>query len=457
MKYIKIFILVLVTMATFSCQEQLDLQPEQSLSTGEALADIAGMETALLGAYDALQNVNYYGREFVVIPEIEADLVYLSINNSNRFVLNYTYQFTPTNGDFTGMWNIAYSGILRANNVINNIDGLDGDKSQIDQLKGEALALRALFHFDLVRYFAKQYTNSSPTSDLGVPIVLEAAIEEPARNTIDEVYNQVIADLNEARGLLNVDNGLNRFSVNAVDALLARVQLYKGDYSAAEAAASNVINSGAYEITDDIVSAFAAPGSSEEIFTLFFDPSEDRGSDNMGGIYNPEIYGDIRVATDAIDLFEEGDARLGFFYDLNDETYQSKYFEQNGINGLHSPKILRISEMYLIRAEARAQQGNGTGAAEDLNAIRTNRGVSELTNASVADVLEERQRELMFEGHTTFDYWRNGIDMVRDQCNTGIELNSPCTIGANDNLTVHPIPQREIDVNQNMVQNPGYL
>ncbi len=443
----------------FSCEDQLELEPSQSLSESEALSDINGLQTALYGAYDGLQSVAYYGREFLVMPEVEANLVYLSLNNSNRFVSSYNYQWTPTTGDIVDMWNVPYATLLRANNIINNIDDTEGDAAQKNQIKGEALAIRALVHFDLVRFFAKQYTNSTatPASDLGVPIVLEAKIDEPARNTIEEVYNQVIADLNAARAIIG-DEGIHRFNPDAVDALLARVYLYKGDNSMAVQKAAAVIGSGSYSLAGDFAAMFEAPGSSEEILTLKTESSENRGSDNLGSIYNPDSYGDIRVSQDLIGLYEENDQRAGLIYEFEDgEMYHSKYLLQEGIPGLHSPKILRLGEIHLIRAEANFKLGNTADALAEINALRAARGASTLNAITFQDIIDERHRELAFEGHTTFDYWRNNLSMVRQQCNTGLEVNSPCEITPDNFQTVHPIPQREMDVNQNMVQNQGYL
>lgn len=460
MKKIKYILFIISALLLFSCNNQLELDPQESLATDEALSDINGMTTALNGVYNGLQTVSYYGRNYLVMPEIEADLVYLSIDNSNRFVTNYTLAWNQDNAEITAFWNIAYALILRCNNIINRIDELEGDQAAKDQIKGEALAIRAMIHFDLVRVFAKQYTQSTPTIDLGVPVVTASTLGEPARNTIEEVYTQIIADLNAAKPLMT-DQGIYHFSPNAAEALLARVYLYKGDYANAEQSATAVINSGDYALSDDIVAAFQAPGSSEEIFTLRFVATETFGSDNLGQIYNPDGYGDIRVTTDLIDLYEEGDDRLNFIYEgPTGEMYQSKFLEQDGVPGLHSPKILRIAEMYLIRAEAAAQLNKGSQAIADLNAIRTKRGASALTGVPAGEILEavlaERRRELAFEGHTKFDLWRNGIDLVRDQCNTGKELTAPCTLEATSNYTVYPIPRREVDVNQNIVQNPGY-
>ncbi len=459
MKKLNILFLAFVMIFAFSCEDELELQPSQSLSESEALADLQSLETALYGAYSGLQAVDYYGREFIVMPEVEANLVYLSLNNSNRFVSSYNYQWTPTTGDIVGMWNTPYNVILRANNIINNIDDKEGDAALKNQIKGEALAIRALVHFDLVRFFAKQYTNSTatPSTDLGVPVVLEAKIDEPVRNTIEEVYNQVIADLNAARAIIG-DAGTFRFGPDAVDALLARVYLYKGDNNMAVQKAATVIGSGNYTLADDYMDMFAAPGSSEEIFTVKNETSEDRGSDNLGSIYNPDSYGDIRVSQDLIDLYEEGDQRAGFIYEFEDgEMYQSKFSEQDGIRGLHSPKVLRLGELHLIRAEANFKLGNTADALAEINALRAARGASELTEVTLQTIIDERHRELSFEGHTTFDYWRNNLTMVRQQCNTGLEVNSPCEVTSDNFQTVHPIPQREMDVNQNMVQNQGYL
>ncbi len=457
MKTLKIFIYAMILLICVSCEEALDLNPAQSLSTAEALVDIDGMRTALYGAYDGLQSVNYYGRNYLVIPEIQANLVYLSINNSNRFVNNYIYQWNSAEGTFTSFWNLAYAVILRVNNVINNIDDLVGDAAVKNDIKAQALTIRALAHFDLVRLFAKQPTNGNPASDLGVPIMLEAAISEPARNTVAEVYAQVLSDLNAARNLLP-DKRLDRFSKDAVDALLARVNLYSGNWAAAESAANAVISSGRYTLARNVIEMFEAPGSSEEIFTLRVLASETNGADNMGGIYNPDVYGDIRVASDLIEKYEADDTRLSHLYiHTNNQIYQSKYLSQDGIAGLHSPKILRLAEVLLIRAEARFRQGNTAGALNDINDLRASRSASMLESLSFSTILDERHRELAFEGHAWFDYIRNGIDIVRKQCNTGIELAlGNCSLSANDVLTVMPIPRREMDVNQNMVQNPGY-
>ncbi len=460
MKFFKNIALFGLAIGLFACEEQLELQPFQSLSTTEALNSVDNMRVAVNGAYDALQGLNYYGRDFQVQADVEADMVYIAIGNSNRFILNYTYDWNQDSEG--GIFDDAYRVILRANNVINNIDALEGNQTRKDQIKGEALAIRALAHFDMVRLYGAMPSQGNPSSDLGIPIILEAQITEPPRNTVAEVYNQVIADLNAAKGLLG-DNGTFNFSSDAVDALLARVHLYRGNYNEAVTAASAVINSGNYALADDFTSIFGVPGtSSEEIFTLRFTAAENRGSDNLGSIYNPDSYGDIRPSNDYFDLFEDGDQRGTMVYSTvkggTEDIFQSKFLSQDGIPGLHSPRILRFAEMYLIRAEANWRLGNTADAADDLNTLRTARGASEITadDVDAPFIMNERLREYAFEGHAKFDYYRLGVDIVRDQCLTGEQITSPCTIAVTNPMMIYPIPQYEMLVNQAMVQNPGY-
>ena len=449
--------MTLTCLFMFSCEDQIDLIPAQSLPTSESLSDLDGLETAVNGAYDALQAVDYYGREFIVLADIEGDLAYLAIANSNRFVDAYRYTWTIDNGDIAGVWNTGYRAILRVNNVLNLIDDIEGDATRKNQLKGEALAIRALCYFDLVRFFGKAYSTGNPSTDLGVPITLVATLEELPRNTVQEVYNQVISDLTTARSLMTSDTR-TRMNAAAADALLSRVYLYQNDNASAEASATAVIDDASFSLATDYASIFTSPSSTEDIFTLAFLPTETRGADNHGQIYNPEGYGDIRVTQDLLDLYEPGDTRNLTYVHTNGEVYTSKYVGQDGTAGLVSPRIVRLGEVYLNRAEARYKQGDEAGALADINTIRTARGASEWTDIpNLRSIVDERQRELVFEGHTTYDLFRNDFSMVRSQCNTGLEVNlGSCSINAFDFRTVHPIPEGEMLVNGNMVQNDGY-
>jgi starch-binding outer membrane protein, SusD/RagB family len=450
----------------FSCQDILNKEPAQSLSVNESLSDIESLQTALFGAYDGLQVTNYYGRDFLVNPEIGGDNVYLTIDNSNRFVANYRYDLDATTTQ-TGFWNQAYAIILRVNNIILAVDNVpDGTDAEKNQVMGEALTIRAMVHFDLSRVFCAPYAEGSG-ADTGIPVMLEPNIGTPPRNTLAEVYDQVKLDLTQAMGLLTENVGPDRITANAAKALLARVYLYEGDNANAEQMASEVIGSGAYSLHDgaDLATFYTTTGNAEEIFSLNQRPEETRGSNNLGQIYNPSGYGDIRVTTDIINLYEAGDERglsppsgADLIYLNSDgEYYNGKFLGESGVPGLTSFKVLRLAEMYLIRAEARSKQSNPAGATADINIIRTRAGLADFVgNVNLADVLAERNRELAFEGHRTFDLWRNGLPLVRIQANTGLEVSAPAFIAANSFLRVYPIPQRELDTNPEITQAPGY-
>ena len=205
-----------------ACNDIIDLKSVNNLPTSTALQDLKGVTTALFGAYDGMQALNYYGRDFIVFPEVRADNAYVAITNSNRFLSDYNYQLSA-NTTQTGFWNAAYAAILDANNVINIISSIkDGSAADRNQVLGEALAIRAICHFDLVRVFGKPYYDGNG-SQLGVPIKLDNKVVDIARNTVGEVYSQVIEDLTTAQGLLSNANTPFRFSADAVNALLARV------------------------------------------------------------------------------------------------------------------------------------------------------------------------------------------------------------------------------------------
>jgi starch-binding outer membrane protein, SusD/RagB family len=161
---------------------------------------------------------------------------------------------------------------------------------------------------------------------------------------------------------------------------------------------------------------------------------------------------------------EAGDARNVFvtaFAGSPSEYQNNKFTGQEGISGLYSIKVLRISELYLIRAEAYAKTSNYAAALADVNEIRAHRSLPALENVPDANVLpavlKEKRVEFMFEGHRYFDLLRNKLDIVRNFCNNPAQLNTPrCTIEASSTTAIFPIPQREIDVNLNIEQNPGY-
>ncbi|TNE52545.1 MAG: RagB/SusD family nutrient uptake outer membrane protein [Bacteroidetes bacterium] len=432
-----------------SCKDALDFEPTNRLTTEQTFSDFTTIEATLNAEY-LIMSWGNYDSWIQLFAEVEGNLCYLNGANNSRYNKAFQYSWQPRDEDLNNIMYTQYFIIDASNNIVNHIEAVPGDAIAKNQVKGEALAMRALSYFELVRFFAKPYTNGNPATDPGVPIVLEHSISEPARNTVAEVYDQIIADLKAAIPLMTETENRGRFTADGAKALLARVYLYKGEWAQAETMSTELIDSGYFMLADSFNEIFNWPYTSEEIFTL-----EGWGP---GCPYNPDCWDDIRVTSDLIEAYEPGDVRAeisAFPLDPNNPNssrHQYKYFQAARIS------ILRLGEQYLIRAEARFRQNDIDGALEDLNTLRLKRGASEWSELpnGISDILEERHRELAFEGHTVFDYWRTGTNMVRKQCNTGVEVQAPCTIEANSYQTVHPIPQAEMNANFNMVQNEGY-
>jgi hypothetical protein len=446
-----------------SCGEDfLDLDPNQSIALDEAIQSVDDYKAAIFGAYSQLQSSDYYGRYFVLVADVMSDDVKQNAQ-ANRAREFSDYQQTALDGIAGGMFNIMYSTILRANTVINaEVELTPAAQEEANQYIGEAYALRALAHFDLVRMFAQHYGFSSGNDHLGVSIV--TAFDQnskPSRNTVAEVYTQIKSDLTTAVGLLASGGSAGRFTKEGAQALLARVALYQGNWSEAESMATTVINSGKFSLvsTDGYVASFDDGNSSETILEIRQNAADNRGSDALGRMYIVDGYGDYLPSQDVIGLIPDGDVRLGIF--KPDETIGGVYGNVRmnkfpNVAGINNTPVIRLSEMYLIRAEARINQNKEDGARADINLIRK-RGLPSAPDVTASGAAlreefeKERRIELMFEGHRLWDLMRWKRDIVRVNC-----TNAVCNLSYPSDYVVAPIPQAEIDANENIQQNPGY-
>ena len=463
LKYIKIIALATILTFTSCGDDLLDLQPFQSVDLETALSSIDDYKAAVFGTYSGLQGSNYYGRYFVLVPDVMSDNVKQN-SQANRAQLYSDFDMNATDGIASGMWSTIYNVIARANTIINaEVELPSAVADQRDQYVGEALTIRALAHFDLVRMFAQHYGFTSDNSHLGVPITTVFDKDaKPSRSTVAEVYAQILSDLNAAIPLLKVDpSNSSRVSGMAAKALLAKVNLYMGNYSAAEQLSTEVISSGKYSLlsTDAYVGAWSGRNSSESILEVTFNDVDNNGSDALGRMYVIEGYGDYLPAGDLLALIPEGDVRLGLFKEdanLSGDYGSVRVNKYPDPNVQNSTPILRLSEIYLIRAEARARTNNASGAIEDLDAIRL-RGLptAAATAASGEELIDaimtERRIELMFEGHRLWDLMRTKQGVTRINC-----TNSTCQLAYPNDRFVSPIPQSELDANDNIIQNPGF-
>ncbi|MHC1704056.1 MAG: RagB/SusD family nutrient uptake outer membrane protein [Tenuifilaceae bacterium] len=446
--HLKITILVLLVVS-FACDKYLDLEPYQSISEEQSLETDANVKNALIGAYTQFDDPSIYGGNILRNAELlggNGEILWVGTYGGPRQIFNK--EVLSSNEDVRAQWVDSYQVINICNNVISALAVVDEDDQ--DQVEGEALFLRSLMYFDLVRFFAQQYEPST-ASGLGVPLVLTPTrgINEsnyPARSTIEQVYTQVITDLTRAASLLPASNGVYA-TRGAANALLARVYLQKGDYPNARDAANTVIGSLAYTLKTTYAAVFNNDVmSSEDIFVTEI-TSQDLFSSMTEFFSTPEFggrNGDIDILSGHLNLYAAGDARLALFYFGMDAWRTGKW---NNLYGVINH--IRLAEMHLIRAECNQRLGTSIGDTplNDYNAIHVRAGLVAAGTVTLDDIILERRLELAHEGFMIHDIKRLKKNVVV----SGTE-----TLPYNDNKLVFPIPAREMEANDKLVQNPGY-
>lgn len=479
---------LLVTFAVaaflFSCSEDFLVQnPRLSQSNELTLSSFKGLQSATASAYSRLCATGWYGCEMVALGDLKGGLGKRGAVTSGRYTNEYLWSSTPAST--SGLWSQAYYTIARANNVITTIDGGFSENNvtqdQLDGIKGECLFLRAIAHFDLAREFALPY--SLGRGNMGVPIVLVTANDYPARSTVGEVYDQVVADLTAAIPMLsdvNPRGGDHAWADKmAAKALLAKVNLYMENWQDAADLASDVISSGDYAMftTADYQTwdkggywggDYQGGGSTKNEIIFQVDGSDANSQqgywESIAYETSPAGYGDVGASKDLLNMFEAGDVRRDSMFlepsQYPNDAWTLKYPGRLGAIREFNFPVLRLSEMYLIRAEAVL---NGASASAtplaDYNMIRTNRGLAAATDVNLATIYDERARELCFEGNQLFDLARTQRNLVRTDYTGTSRKNVAFVKGgsADDNwLWAMPIPQTEMDANVNMVQNPKY-
>ena len=477
MKMKKIIILSFVAALLFftSCEDFLTEEPIMTQSTELTLSSYNGLNDATFGAYAPLVSLNWYGASFVLASEMRSGNGYRDVDlNSGRYTTSYNLNYTSTSTP--ALWGTAYYVISAVNNVLANLDGkagVDGVTEQdVNNIKAECQFLRALAHFDLVRTYGKQYTIDKTA--LGVPyIYVTDPAGKPERDNVETVYNNIVKDLTEAESLIASDyareevaNAKSVVSKTAIQALLSRVYLYMGEWQKAANYATTVIKNDEFTMwkSDEYATAFKEDfrKGGEVIFEVYGLKSNtyDGYWESIGEETNPDGYADCAASNDLISLYDEGDVRGEMFINQPEKApttyWTTKYAgKDKGTPDVSNTIVLRLSEMYLNRAEAitRGATVPGVTAVADLNIIRKNRNATEISSAGVNDVLDERRLELAWEGHYWYDLARTGGSVTRTHF-SGSSINR--NVPADSKYWVLPINKRELDVNENLVQNPGY-
>ena len=474
MKNILYYSSLILLLFFYSCSEEyFDTEEVASLTPEEAFVDANLVNAAVIGTYDRFQTSDYLGRNYMVIPEIASDNAKISTNNSGRFIQEYNFSMIASSGDALGVFDAAYEVIHAANLIIANIDNCEEcTEDETNRALAHAYGLRGLAHFDLVRLFAFPYNLTDPSAapnangnggHLGVPIITSASPEDfPSRNTVAEVFQQVIGDLLKSENLFTPLNyeGSSYFSKYAAQALLARVYLYKEDYENARLYANKLINDAPFSLVShaDYLNSWKVVGSSETIFEISFSKNDYPGTNSLGYIYVG--YRDIKASDNFYNTLEVDDIRKGLYQSSAGEYINKKYLQRDGVLGLANTPVLRLSEMYLIKAEAEAKLGGlDASAILALDAVKSRANPSSPnTNLSGAALIQEialeRRKELAFEGHRLFDLLRYKQGVHRDA--SDIVGTAPQDVNYPNPKLIFPIPQDEMNVNTNMVQNIGY-
>lgn len=444
-----IFYLFALAFTIMSCNKVLDVKPTDSVAAEDAIQNKAGVEHALIGSYHALQATGLYYLNAMVVGDIAAD----NLTHTGT-MMDYSHienkPIPAENSIVEGMWSGAYNGLNCVNNILIKLPGIEGlTPDEYNQYEGEALYIRGLLHFYLVTYFGGVPIQTQPTLDL--------SRIEVARNSEAEVYTQIINDLTAAKAKLSKTKVKGRANKYAASALLARVYLSKfqilGDQPSANLAiteSSYVIDSAGYTLATDYASLFNPKNNTNEsIFEVVFDAqnftrlAQYYFSRNLSGRY------EFAPETELIQSYEPADTlrlKASIAYDtVTKQPYGFKYKDVSG--GTDHVYVLRLAEMYLIKAEALAYSGGDIkGIQNNINAIRHRAGIDSTTVATIPElklVIEnECRHEFAFEGHR----W---LDLVRTK-------RAVAVLGINEKYTLFPIPLSEKQTNNLMEQNPGY-
>ncbi|KEO74814.1 RagB/SusD family nutrient uptake outer membrane protein [Anditalea andensis] len=440
----------LLLLIGISC-DTLDQEPVNQIPVEGAIVSSRNAERALQGMYDDMQSDNYYGLRYLYYQDTYTD----NLQHSGTFNTDQEVsarRINPSNLQIRNTWQSMYEVIRNANFVLYSLPNLiDATPDQLIAFEAEARFVRALVYYDLVKVFD------------GVPLVTSFTdrienIDFQGRASVDEIYDFIIAELLFAeQNLVAISSTPYRAKPMAATALLARVYLQSGQNDLAAQKATEVIESGDYALQTNYRDLFTVQGNSEMVLELSFTNVD--GDQSLLAISSDPATGGQKfyLRPAFFNLFaesaEEGDTRFAASVLQEDRLRVFKYF-RSATNDDHVP-LIRLAEMYLIRAEANARIGGLLGLTtvsivNDINVIRSRARLAPLlltdiptTEDALTEILIQRRFEFAFEGHRFSDLKRFGL---------AADLFLP----AEAFRVVWPIPFQEMEVNNNLIQNPGY-
>ncbi|WP_083252314.1 RagB/SusD family nutrient uptake outer membrane protein [Pedobacter steynii] len=445
-----------------SCSKELDLLPSDSFDDSRAFNTVEDLNGGLIGVYASL------GTEVISNVSLTSDECNLPKENSTgRGIGTYRWQYDGSSGTITAGWGSNYTSIDMVNRALNQVDKVKtrpAEENLKKQYKGEMLALRAYCHFELLRNFASVYESNG----MGVPYMEISQVSRPSRLSFGATIEKIKADLLAAKTLIPASfDDRTRITLIAVSAIQARVALYEKNWDDALKYSTEVID--------------AAPLANRGTFPLIWkDKAEDEVIWKLKRVSGDSRLGDFYYDTDDVVLYAPAFELINTYDQVNDIRYAAyikfddtrgvgtsnysvnKYLEgSTGRTNLCDVKLYRTGEMYLIRAEAYAGKQNLPLAGKDLNTLRATR-ITGYTDIVFSDqvslknaIVQERYKELAFEGHRFFDLRRNGLPVTREPADAINALGSVTLTSANKQYA-YPVPNAEIRANSNVNQNPLY-
>lgn len=437
-----------------SCNKFLDKDPLGQITEDEFFNSETNANAAVMGAYRSMMNSFSYGQSTLIVPEFSA----VHVRHSAVYPEYETFashEVQAINPWTSNMWQALYATINAANNIIDEVPKMDESmisSEKKDYYIGEAKFIRALQYFFLVRAFER------------VPLKLKATKEGDDLNTPqatkEETYSQIIKDLTESIALLPTENPYSgdesrgRASHWGAKALLAKVYLYQAsftnDYKKAADLANEVIQAGGYSLVSDFSTIWTTQNTNESIFELQFD---DQATNPLASVANdnPSVLFFAKDST-VLDLYDDADKRKNFTIKKgsNNNYFMGKF--PNFSPASQNVSVIRLAELYLIHAEAKARVDNSVSQAAyaSLKMVQDRAGITKPIStynglaSFITAVQEEKERELMFEGETWFDFVRTKFALKKYKTLTKEEY------------MVYPIPTAQISLGGGLTQNPGY-
>jgi len=475
MKLFKYIICLFFIAGSFTaCDDELNLFPHDEVAVDASFSNIDDFTNAVRGLYTGFRRSGYYGAtsgapSIYFIPDVISDNVVINNNGRRSREAFYDWRYDEDDSSET-FWLSAYKVIQRANLILEKIENLP-ETDLRNNFQAQALAARAIAHFDLVKFYAP-LPSQGASSELGVPVVTSTDPSlKPARNTVTETYTAIIDDLSSALNLIADDNGRGNLNKSVINALLSKINLYMGNYDKVIETANAV--TGVISTVEEFPGIWKDSYEASVVWKIVVTEPDDAtiGVAWLQEVPDEGIRSEYLVDKALFDLYADNDIRKSAYFETSDfagVTYNHiiKYRSRETGNANEvDAKVIRYAEVLLNKAEAQLETGDESGALATLDELRANRYTNfespEETGNALSDAIAlERRLELAFEGHRFFDLKRKGLSCVRsdfgDAADGTGEQAEFKELPAGDHRWNMAIGQGEMNANGNMVQNPGY-